>query len=204
VSGSDDNTIKIWNTEGECIKTLEGHSECVNSVAIDGDRIVSGSDDNTIKIWNTEGECIKTLEGHSEYVNSVAIDGDRIVSGSDDHTIKIWNTEGECIKTLEGHSDWVNSVAIDGDRIVSGSDDKTIKIWKINNTSPVGTTIDLTTEDAATSYDISAADFSNVTELLTRRYHRYFAKTLTHLSLALNMSQHEFGKLLLYFVATQN
>ena len=35
--------VKIWNTMGRCIKTLEGHSGCVYSVAIDGDRIVSGS-----------------------------------------------------------------------------------------------------------------------------------------------------------------
>ena len=102
VSGSDDNTIKIWNTEGECIKTLEGHSGCVYSVAIDGDRIVSGSEDNTIKIWNTEGECIKTLEGHSGCVMSVAIDGDRIVSGSNDKTIKIWDVKtGKRLHTLD-------------------------------------------------------------------------------------------------------
>ena len=44
VSGSNDNTVKIWNTDGECLKTLEGHSDSVSSVAILGpDRIVSGS-----------------------------------------------------------------------------------------------------------------------------------------------------------------
>ena len=129
---------KSWVVFGPCefvfhgwkekAKTLEGHSDYVNSVAIDGDRIVSGSADKTIKIWNTEGECIKTLEGHSDCVTSVAIDGDRIVSGSWDETIKIWNMNtGECLKTLEGHSEYVISVAIDGDRIVSGSRD--ITIW---------------------------------------------------------------------------
>ena len=30
VSGSSDNTIKIWNTDGECLKTLEGHSSRVS------------------------------------------------------------------------------------------------------------------------------------------------------------------------------
>ena len=69
VSGSDDKTVKIWNTDGECLKTLEGHSNYVFSVAILGpDRIVSGSQDKTVKIWNTDGECLKTLEGHSNYV----------------------------------------------------------------------------------------------------------------------------------------
>ena len=129
VSGSDDNTINVWNFEGECLKTLEGHSRWVRSVAIEGERIVSGSDDNTIKVWNFEGECLKTLEGHSGGVTSVAIEGERIVSGSYDRTIKIWNFKGECLKTLEGHSEPVTSVAIEGERIVSGSYDNTIKIW---------------------------------------------------------------------------
>ena len=42
VSGSSDNTVKIWNTDGECLKTLEGHSD-MYSVAILGPGIVSGS-----------------------------------------------------------------------------------------------------------------------------------------------------------------
>lgn len=36
-----------------CLKTLEGHSSFVNSVAYSsyGTKIISGSSDNTIKIW---------------------------------------------------------------------------------------------------------------------------------------------------------
>ena len=34
VSGSFDRTVKIWNWHGECLKTLEGHSDYVTSVAI--------------------------------------------------------------------------------------------------------------------------------------------------------------------------
>ncbi|MEE1143405.1 MAG: WD40 repeat domain-containing protein [Bacteroidales bacterium] len=41
---------------GACLKTLEGHSELVYSVAFspDGKRIISGSEDETIKIWGEE------------------------------------------------------------------------------------------------------------------------------------------------------
>jgi WD40 repeat protein len=40
----------------KCLKTLEGHSSYVESVAYspDGTKIISGSDDETIKIWGEE------------------------------------------------------------------------------------------------------------------------------------------------------
>ncbi len=54
VSGSGDNTIKIWDlATGRLKATLTGHSYSVYSVAIspDGSTLVSGSYDNTIKVW---------------------------------------------------------------------------------------------------------------------------------------------------------
>ena len=56
VSGSEDNTIKLWNLEGAELKTLKGHGAVVSSVSFspDGKTIVSGSYDNTIKLWNLD------------------------------------------------------------------------------------------------------------------------------------------------------
>ena len=54
-SGSDDNTIKLWNLQsGKLLKTLKGHTSSVNSVAIspDNQKILSGSDDKTIHLWD--------------------------------------------------------------------------------------------------------------------------------------------------------
>ncbi|TPX67298.1 hypothetical protein CcCBS67573_g07548, partial [Chytriomyces confervae] len=111
VSGSYDNTVKVWDTEsGECTSTLEGHSFIVNSVAVtpDGKTIVSGSWDNTVKVWDTEsGECTSTLTGHTKEVTSVTItpDCEVIVSGSKDRTVKVWDTQtGKCIGTLPSHA----------------------------------------------------------------------------------------------------
>ena len=83
-SGSIDKTIKLWNaTTGECLRTLDGHSSYVHSVAFspDGTTLASGSYDMTIKLWNTNtGECLRTLEGHGDYVRSVAFSPDKTFS----------------------------------------------------------------------------------------------------------------------------
>ncbi|WPJ63597.1 hypothetical protein SMAC4_13655 [Sordaria macrospora] len=137
-SGSEDETIKIWDpASGSCLQTLKGHSGDVRSVAFspDGQRLASGSWDETIKIWDpASGSCLQTLKGHSGWVYSVAFsrDGQRLASGSEDETIKIWDpASGSCLQTLKGHSGDVRSVAFspDGQRLASGSYDGTIKIW---------------------------------------------------------------------------
>jgi len=54
VSGSEDNTIKVWDAESaQLALTLRGHSHSVSCVALscDGKRMVSGSGDKTIKVW---------------------------------------------------------------------------------------------------------------------------------------------------------
>ncbi|KIJ42176.1 hypothetical protein M422DRAFT_171603 [Sphaerobolus stellatus SS14] len=141
VSGSYDNTIRIWNAHtGELVSgPFEGHTEWVVSVAFspDGQRVVSGSRDDTIRIWNAHtGELVCGLFGvHKDWVTSVAFspDGQRVVSGSNDHTIRIWNAHtGELVSgPFKGHTHGVKSVAFspDGQRVVSGSSDKTIRIW---------------------------------------------------------------------------
>jgi len=55
VSGSFDNTIKLWDAaSGEVVATLRGHEDAVFSVAFspDGTRVASGSWDKTIKLWD--------------------------------------------------------------------------------------------------------------------------------------------------------
>jgi WD40 repeat protein len=138
VSGSNDKTIKIWNSEsGECLDTLTGHTGAVTSIAIIQKSmiIVSGSDDKTIKLWNSiTGICLHTLIGHSLGIRTLAIIPNSmiIVSGSDDKTIKVWDyIEETCLQTLIGHTDLVNCIIVnsDGNKIISGSSDGTIKIW---------------------------------------------------------------------------
>ena len=55
LSGSDDKTLKLWDAAtGALLRTFEGHSGSVNSVAFspDGTRLLSGSWDKTLKLWD--------------------------------------------------------------------------------------------------------------------------------------------------------
>src|ERR1700727_590540 len=83
---------RMWDS---CLRTMEGHSSSIYSVAFspDGTGIVSGSSDNTLRLWDSvSGAHLNTLKGHSGYISSVAFspDGTRIVSGSGDETLRLW------------------------------------------------------------------------------------------------------------------
>ncbi|MGK7902362.1 MAG: caspase family protein [Hormoscilla sp.] len=96
VSGSSDETIRLWDLDGNPIgEPFRGHENSVLSVAFspDGKRIVSGSNDLTIRLWDLDGKPIgEPFRGHENSVESVAFspDGKRIVSGSYDKTIRLW------------------------------------------------------------------------------------------------------------------
>ena len=159
-SGSDDGTIKIWETStGLLLRTLYGHNGSISSIYFspDGTKIVSAgktknkylnpyvkekSDDKTIILWDIlSGDVLKKFEGHNKSVNSVVIsgDGNYLISGSNDSTAIIWDlNSGELIRKFEGHGNIVNSVAVstDGKYVYSCSNDSTVRIWdaKTGNT----------------------------------------------------------------------
>ena len=59
VSGSGDNTLKVWDLEsGKLLLSLEGHTNVVTTVVVtpDGRKVVSGSWDKTLKAWDLVSE----------------------------------------------------------------------------------------------------------------------------------------------------
>ncbi|EFX81440.1 hypothetical protein DAPPUDRAFT_50336 [Daphnia pulex] len=132
VSGSDDNTLKVWSaTTGKCMRTLQGHTGGVWSSQMQGNIIVSGSTDRTLKVWNAEsGQCLHTLYGHTSTVRCMHLHGNKVVSGSRDATLRVWDVEtGECLHVLVGHVAAVRCVQYDGRLVVSGAYDYTVKVW---------------------------------------------------------------------------
>jgi WD40 repeat protein len=146
VSGSEDNTVRLWDISGKQIGQLfVGHTGSVLSVAFspDGHQIVSSSEDNTVRLWDMSGKQIgQPFTGHTKPIQSVAFspDGRYIVSGSEDKTVRLWDMSGKQIgQPFTGHNNAVWSVAFspDGQYIVSGSIDKTVRLWDISG-KPIG------------------------------------------------------------------
>ncbi|KPP80228.1 F-box/WD repeat-containing protein 7-like [Scleropages formosus] len=132
VSGSDDNTLKVWSAiTGKCLRTLVGHTGGVWSSQMRDNVVISGSTDRTLKVWNAEtGECIHTLYGHTSTVRCMHLHEKRVVSGSRDATLRVWDIEsGQCLHVLMGHVAAVRCVQYDGRRVVSGAYDFMVKVW---------------------------------------------------------------------------
>nr|XP_046185065.1 F-box/WD repeat-containing protein 7-like isoform X1 [Oncorhynchus gorbuscha] len=132
VSGSDDNTLKVWSAlTGKCLRTLVGHTGGVWSSQMSGNIVISGSTDRTLKVWDAEsGECVHTLYGHTSTVRCIHLHDKQVVSGSRDATLRLWDVDsGECLHVLTGHVAAVRCVQYDGRRVVSGGYDFMVKVW---------------------------------------------------------------------------
>ena len=137
-SASNDTKIKIWDFYNKkCIKTLEGHEDCILSIILlkKNNLLCSGAADLTIRIWEWEkNNCLFVLKGHSKWVKCLLeLDNGILASGSDDKTIKLWK-DNVNIKTLNEHTNSIRSICqINKNYFASGSFDCTIKIWEINS-----------------------------------------------------------------------
>lgn len=142
VSGSADQTIKIWDYHNPTVvSTLTGHERGVEAIAttrLNGTNLIaSGGIDQTVKLWRLDlGALLVTLQGHTDWVNALAIspDGSTLVSGSADNTIKIWRlADQELVHTLT-EKNQILSLAIspDGNTLASGGEDNAVSLWDLH------------------------------------------------------------------------
>ena len=145
-SGSEDETVLLWNTEkGTKQATLSGHEEVVTTVAfsVDGKTVASGDANKIIKVWDVKTERERaTLRGHKNTINALtfAPEGTSpysgcLTSGSADGTIRFWNpSNGQELTTFTaGHTEWVKAVAFieDGTTLTSAAFNGTVEVWNL-------------------------------------------------------------------------
>ncbi|MEG4497144.1 AAA-like domain-containing protein [Microcoleus sp. F10-C6] len=137
VTATDDNYIKLWQTNGTLQATLTGHTDKIRSAIFSpsGQIIVSASDDQTLKIWQKDGQLLHDLKGHSGQITSVSFspDGKILASASADGTVKLWKINGEELSSLKVDRGWITSASFspDGQIIAAAGTDGTVKLWSL-------------------------------------------------------------------------
>ncbi|KAL2164664.1 hypothetical protein VTH06DRAFT_3881 [Thermothelomyces fergusii] len=131
----DNAKIHVFDTEGNALRTLQGHVMGVWAMVPWDDVLVSGGCDRDVRVWDlSTGACLHTLRGHTSTVRCLKMsDANTAISGSRDTTLRIWDiTTGLCKNVLVGHQASVRCLEIKGDIVVSGSYDATAKVWSIS------------------------------------------------------------------------
>jgi len=141
VTGSWDNTARIWNAETAVaeLKLESGHSQLINTAVFspDGSMVLTAGDDRSVVLWDAKtGEVLKTFLGHDDRVRSAVFSSDqrRILTASDDKTARIWDVaSGRVLHQLVDHGQAVLWAAFskDDSRVITAGEDTRAVVWDV-------------------------------------------------------------------------
>lgn len=113
VSGSDDNSIKVWDARKRFAVATYDNTYQVTAVSFNDttECIITGGIDNDIKVWDMrKNEVLYRLRGHIDTVTGISLspDGSYVLSNSMDNTLRIWDIRAyapteRCVKIFTGH-----------------------------------------------------------------------------------------------------
>ncbi|MBD2463591.1 AAA-like domain-containing protein [Oscillatoria sp. FACHB-1407] len=135
-----DRTIKLWNLDGQLLRTLRGHNAGVVSVHFspDGKRLATLSDDQTVKIWTLDGHGLHTFSVDSVGVTDMSLspNGQALAIVGQDNIATLWTVNGEKLNTFQGHTNQILGVGFnrDGTLLATASMDRTVRLWNIDGT----------------------------------------------------------------------
>jgi WD40 repeat protein len=145
VSGSSDNTVRLWNphTMKERARWTVNEGE-VRSVAISPDDkfVAAGIRYGWVRVWDRETKKeVASIKAHEGETWAVAFtpDGKTLASGGGDWnkpgSVRLWDTGTWKERTALKHTGEVLCLAIspDGKRLAAGSWDGVVKIWDLTS-----------------------------------------------------------------------
>jgi WD40 repeat protein len=141
---SEENLIKVYNSDATFICSLQGHKETIKYTKISpkSDLILTGGEDNLIKLWDINTcKIIKTIKSHIDPITSLGFSSDQnyFFSTSEDGYLRIWNKEYKLIKEFKDHTGPVMHAefASSAKKIVSGGDDGKLILYDLNKQTKI-------------------------------------------------------------------
>lgn len=146
-SGSDDGTIKIWDSRRRGYVHSLGNKYQVTAVAYgtNTDQVITAGLDNVIKVWDLRRQSVAfEMEGHRETVTGLTIspNGNHVLSNAMDNTVRMWDirpyAKQRMEKTFKGaqHGFEKNLIKCawtpDGKHVGCGSADRNVYIWNVD------------------------------------------------------------------------
>jgi WD40 repeat protein len=144
-SGSEDDTLKLWDVRSRRPTTLRGHAGDVNSVAFspDGRLLAAANKDGTVTLRDVATKrTVSTIRTHRPWVSSVAFspDGKRLaLASTHDGMVELWDVPARReiailpARPLPGYEERVTWVAFspNGKLLAEGRTDETVRFWDL-------------------------------------------------------------------------
>ncbi len=130
-----------WSERSTPHRTLRGHTNSVNSIAISNGIVVSGSDDYTVRFWNAAtGETVGPPGKHENKVTAVAASKRLAMSGGWDDQVRFWDLHSgkPVCDPLTGHKGRVLAVALGDGFAASGDSAGAIILWDLTTFKMLG------------------------------------------------------------------
>lgn len=140
-SGSQDNTIKIWQRDGKLLQTLTERKDGFFSVIFSPNNkfLIAGSFDNTVSLWRYNSATglfdnrpfVTISEPEELWAIGFNPNNNIIATATENGKVKFWTVDGKLIKTISAHNQkiWSLNFSPDGKYFATASADNTIKIW---------------------------------------------------------------------------
>lgn len=140
VQGVEETSLTKGIDNKQLIRSIEGHSRGVSTVAITPDNcwVISAAGDRLLQWDILNGNLERNLTRYADRVVSLVLtpDGREIISGGWDRTARRWDLQQKRQKDFPTkHTDWITAIAIspNGRKLISGSMDKTVKVWEVES-----------------------------------------------------------------------
>ncbi|MCC0179484.1 caspase family protein [Waterburya agarophytonicola K14] len=158
ITASDDQVVKIWDTQGNEIETFSGKEAQADPIishqnkfsltklktnnlsTSDRDILIAIEDETTVTTRSKSDNKIVNSYPHQAIVNSVSTtsDGKLLATGTVDGKINIWHQNGILQQTLMGHNGSIINIKFIPDlnqngayNLISTGVDKTVRIWQV-------------------------------------------------------------------------